>query len=116
MTRLLAKWKVRLVAIVLFVSLLCLSPNSVASASANGAAIFQANCAGCHPNGGNIVRRGKTLRQQALRRNGMDSLAAIKTLVRQGKNNMPAYADRLSSQEIEAVATYVLERAKQGWR
>ena len=82
---------------------------------ADGAAIFRANCAGCHPNGGNIIRRGKTLKQRALQRHGVDSLATVTTLVKQGKNNMSAYADRLSEAEIEAVATYVLERAEQGW-
>ena len=81
-----------------------------------GAAIFEVHCVGCHPQGNNIIRRGKTLKQRALRRNGVDSLEAIAALVKTGKNNMSAYQDRLSEAEITAVAAYVLERAEQGWR
>ena len=36
--------------------------------TANGAKIFKANCAGCHVNGGNIIRRGKNLKLRALKR------------------------------------------------
>lgn len=81
----------------------------------SGAKIFQANCAGCHAKGGNIVRRGKNLKLKALHKNKLDNLEAITSLVTQGKNNMSAYGDRLTPQEIEAVAAYVLEQANQGW-
>ncbi|HHP7230411.1 MAG TPA: c-type cytochrome [Xenococcaceae cyanobacterium] len=82
----------------------------------SGAAIFQANCAGCHPQGGNIIRRGKTLKTKALKRNNLDTIEAVISLVTQGKNNMPAYEARLSEPEIEAVSYYVLEQAAQNWR
>ncbi len=87
----------------------------IASETVNSAKIFQANCAGCHANGGNIIRRGKNLKQRALRRNKMNSQAAIITLITNGKNNMPAYEDRLTTEEISAVAAYVLEQAAKGW-
>ncbi len=106
--------------IVLLVALTLLtitfSPPAVAADTANGARIFNAQCAGCHINGGNIVRRGKTLKQKALKKYGMDSLEAIANIAANGKNNMPAYKDRLSAQEIEDVAAYVLEQAEKGWR
>ena len=89
---------------------------ALAEDTANGAKIFSVQCVGCHVNGGNIVRRGKTLRLKALKRNHMDSQDAIATLVTNGKNNMSAYKDRLTPKEIEAVAAYVLEQAEQGWR
>ena len=92
------------------------SPSALAADTANGAKIFSAQCAGCHINGGNIVRRGKTLKQKALKRNGVDSLEAIASLVANGKNNMSAYKDRLTEQEIEDVSVYVLEQADKGWR
>ncbi|HEY9750038.1 MAG TPA: c-type cytochrome [Allocoleopsis sp.] len=82
----------------------------------SGAEIFQAHCAGCHINGGNIIRRGKTLKQKALKKYGMDSLEAIATLVTQGKNNMPAFQERLSEQQIQTVSAYVLEAAAKDWR
>ncbi|MFB8790901.1 MAG: c-type cytochrome [Potamolinea sp.] len=87
----------------------------LAADTANGAKIFSIQCAGCHINGGNIVRRGKTLKQKALKRNGVDNLEAIATLVANGKNNMSAYKDRLTTQEIEDVSAYVLEQAAKNW-
>lgn len=90
------------------------SPASLAT-DTNGAKIFETHCAGCHINGGNIIRRGKTLKQKALKKYGMDSLEAIANIVSNGKNNMSAYKDRLSEQQIQDVSTYVLEQAAKDW-
>lgn len=46
----------------------------------------------------------------------MDSLEAISNLVANGKNNMSAFKERLSEQEIKTVAQYVLEQAPKNWR
>lgn len=78
--------------------------------------IFESNCAGCHINGGNIVRRGKNLYKKALKKNGMDSIEAITGIVTNGKNNMPAYKDRLAPEQIQDIATYVLQQAENNWR
>ncbi len=103
--------------IILLIALtLTFSPPALAADTANGAKIFSVQCAGCHVNGGNIVRRGKTLKKRALKRNGMDSLEAIASLVANGKNNMSAFKDRLTEKQIEDVSTYVLEQAEKGWR
>ena len=88
----------------------------VAADPINGAKVFNTNCAACHQNGGNIVRRGKNLQQKALKKFGMDSLDAIVYLVENGKNAMSAYKNRLSVQEIEDVSAYVLEQAERGWK
>jgi cytochrome c6 len=80
------------------------------------AEIFGVHCAGCHINGGNIIRRGKNLKKNALKKYGMDSLEAITTIVTNGKNNMSAYKDRLTIEEIQHVAAYVLEQAKKDWK
>jgi cytochrome c6 len=77
--------------------------------------LFEIHCAGCHLNGGNIIRRGKTLKTKALKRYGYDNVAAVSTIITNGKGVMSAYADRLTPAEIEALATYVLEQAAQGW-
>jgi cytochrome c6 len=90
-------------------------PGSSANVS-HGAQVFEVNCAGCHAGGGNIVRRGKTLKLKALQRNDMDSLEAIAQIVTHGKNNMSAYRDRLTSEEIQAVAEYVWQQAQHNWR
>lgn len=82
----------------------------------DGAKLFEVHCAGCHINGGNIVRRNKTLKLKALERNGYNTIDAITTIVANGKANMSAYKNRLSDTEIVDVSTYVLEQAKQGWK
>lgn len=105
----------QLLIIVLIVLTLTVSRPALAADTANGAKIFSVQCAGCHLNGGNIVRRGKTLKKKALQRNGVDSLDAIASLVANGKNNMPAYNARLSAQQIDNVSAYVLEQAEKGW-
>ncbi|OKH38512.1 cytochrome C6 [Calothrix sp. HK-06] len=105
----------KLVVIVLLLIVITIQPVYAEDIGA-GSKIFEANCAGCHINGGNIVRRGKNLFKKALKRNGMDSIEAITELVTNGKNNMPAYKDRLTVPEIQDVATYVLQQAENNWR
>lgn len=87
-----------------------------AADSVNGAQIFAQNCAACHANGGNIIRRGKSLKKRALQRHQKDSIEAISLLVKEGKYAMPAYGDRLSDAEITAVAAYVLAQAENDWK
>lgn len=89
---------------------------AIAGEMTDGAKIFSVNCAGCHVNGGNIIRRNKNLKLKALQKNKMDSLVAIQEIVTNGKNNMSAYRDRLSQEEIEIVSSYVLEQAKNNWK
>jgi cytochrome c6 len=81
-----------------------------------GAKIFETNCAGCHANGGNIVRRGKNLKLKALQKNKADTQEAIISIVTNGKGNMSAYKDRLTAQEIDEVSVYVLQKAEQNWK
>jgi len=92
-------------------------PHSVALAAdvANGAKVFTTNCAACHAGGGNAVNRAKTLKQEALTQYDMASLEAIQQQVTNGKNAMPAFKGRLTDQQIEDVAAYVLDQAEKGW-
>jgi cytochrome c6 len=89
---------------------------ATADAPIRPAPLFEYHCAGCHPNGGNIIRRGKTLKQRALIRNGYESAAAMATLIAQGKGNMSAFGDRLSAAEIQALTQYVLAQATANWQ
>jgi len=89
---------------------------AVAVANPDTATLFTNNCAGCHINGSNIIRRGKNLKEKALKKYGMDSVEAISQLVTNGKNAMPAYKDRLTEQQIVNVSAYVLEQAQKGWQ
>lgn len=92
---------------------------ALAAETPNGAKIFNANCASCHIGGGNILINHKTLKKEALSKylanyDG-DSIQAIIYQVQNGKNAMPAFRSKLSSQEILEVATYVSQQAEQGW-
>jgi cytochrome c6 len=97
-------------------AIVLLTPPTLAANLKNGAQVFEANCAGCHANGGNIVRRNKTLKLKALERNGYATVAAIGQIVINGKNNMPAYKTKLTKPQIEDVAAYVLDQARKGWK
>ena len=83
--------------------------------AANGAKIFGANCAACHAGGNNAVNPQKTLQKADLEKYDKNSIDAIVTQVTNGKNAMPAFGGRLTSDQIEDVATYVLSQADKGW-
>jgi cytochrome c6 len=80
-----------------------------------GAKVFNANCAACHAGGNNAVQANKTLKKEALTQFGMLSADAIITQVTNGKNAMPAFKGRLTGDQIESVAAYVLSQAEKGW-
>ena len=110
--------KIITIAIVLLVLLTAVNP-LLADTVTNldrGAAVFKANCAGCHVKGGNIVRRGKNLKSKALHRNKVDTHEAVVSLVTNGKGIMSAYGDKLTPEQIADVSAYVLHRAKTGWK
>lgn len=88
---------------------------ALAAEITQGAELFQIHCVGCHARGGNIVRWWKNLKIRTLKRNKLDSVEAIAYLVKNGKNNMSAYKDRLTETEIEIVSAYVLQQAENGW-
>jgi cytochrome c6 len=102
--------------LIIFLTMMPLPSIAFAGDISSGAKIFEMNCAGCHANGGNIIRRGKTLKKRALKRNGFESVAAINQIVTQGKGNMSAYGERLTTEEINAVSNYVWQQAEQGWK
>ncbi|MEG3987549.1 c-type cytochrome [Microcoleus sp. MOSTC5] len=108
-----------LILILAFVEIATNSQIALADTATNpatAAEVFSANCAGCHINGSNIIRRGKNLKQKALKKYGMDSIANISNLVTNGKGIMPAYKDRLSEQQIIDVSAYVLSQAETDWK
>lgn len=93
--------------------------SALASESSNGATIFSANCASCHIGGINVIIAEKNLKMEALQKYlqnfNSDSLEAIIAQVQHGKNAMPAFKDKLTAEQISDVATYVLQKAQQGW-
>lgn len=86
-----------------------------ALASGHGALLFENHCAGCHLNGGNIIRRGKTLKLAALERQGLASPEAIAQVAAAGIGQMSGYGAALGNGGPEAVAAYVWQQAQVGW-
>jgi cytochrome c6 len=80
-----------------------------------GKQVFDTNCAACHIGGGNVVNGAKTLKKADLEQYGMASVEAITTQVKNGKAAMPSFLGRLTEEDIEDVATYVLSQAELGW-
>ena len=82
---------------------------------ASGAQVFASNCAACHAGGNNVVNAAKTLKIDALNQYEMASVEAIQYQVKNGKNAMPAFGGRLTDEQIDNVAAYVLDQAEKGW-
>jgi cytochrome c6 len=91
-------------------------PMRPVAAAADGTQLFKQNCAGCHLNGGNIIRRSKTLKLQALESNGFHGSVEIVQIVTMGKGNMSAYGDRLTPEDIQSVSSYVWDQAQVNWK
>lgn len=81
-----------------------------------GDKIFELNCVGCHPGGGNIIRRGKNLKLNTLKKNQLNTIEPLTAFISNGKNNMPAFKDRLTQAEIVEVANFMLEKASKNWK
>jgi cytochrome c6 len=86
-----------------------------APGSEAGASLFAAHCAGCHVNGGNVIRRGKTLRLAALRRAGLEGPEAISRVAAAGQGQMGGYAEVLGPGGPEAVGAWVWQQALAEW-
>lgn len=78
-----------------------------------GEEVFGNNCAACHMGGQNSVMPDKTLQKAALEQYlaGGFTGEAIVAQVENGKGAVPAWAGRLSEEEIEGVAAYVYKQA-----
>lgn len=74
---------------------------------------YRTFAAACHNGGFNVVDPEKTLRRAALEQylDGGFKLEAIVHQVENGKGAMPAWAGRLSEDEIRSVAAYVYDQA-----
>jgi cytochrome c6 len=82
-----------------------------------GEKVFNANCAGCHAHGQNTVVADHTLEKEALETylQGGFQESSVRYQVRNGKNAMPAFGERLSDEDIDNVAIYVITTAEDGW-
>ena len=96
-------------------SILIPSDESIALSKTKGENLFIEHCAGCHVNGGNIVRRGKTLKISALKRNGLDDPEKIAKVARLGTGIMSGYEESLTKGDDQLIANWIWEQAQKAW-
>ncbi len=94
---------------------LAVEPVAMAVDLKKGAMVFKQNCAACHAGGRNVVNAMKTLKKEALVKYDMYDTGKITYQITNGKNAMPAFKGRLSDEQIEQLAGYVLAQADKGW-
>jgi cytochrome c6 len=82
---------------------------------ARGASLFAQHCVGCHLNGGNVIRRGKTLRLAALKRAGLEGPEAIARVAALGQGQMGGYGTVLGEDGAQAVGAWVWSQALADW-
>ena len=80
-----------------------------------GESLFKKNCAGCHINGGNIIRRSKNLKISSLKHNGINEPDTIAKIARQGIGIMDGYEEQLGDDGDQIVANWILEQAQKAW-
>ena len=76
--------------------------------AAEGAALYKSKCVGCHGADGSkvIAAMGvKPLNTPEVKKMGP---AGVSEIVSKGKNKMPAFAGKMSPEEIHEVSEYVL--------
>ncbi len=91
-------------------------PKKVYAVNENkGEHLFIKNCAGCHINGGNIIRRNKTLKIKDLKRNGLDTPESIAKVAREGIGSMDGYEEVLGEKGDQLVANWIFKQAQKAW-
>ena len=80
-----------------------------------GENLFKNHCAGCHLNGGNIIRRSKNLKLKSLTRNGIEDPEAIAKIAREGIGIMSGYKDQLGENGDQVIANWIWEQAQKAW-
>jgi cytochrome c6 len=80
-----------------------------------GGRLFENHCAGCHLNGGTVIRRNKTLKRQDLLREGVKGPADVARIAANGKGQMSGYAKVLGEGGPDAVGAWVWKQAELGW-
>lgn len=79
---------------------------SAATAADKGAAIFAEKCAGCHPNGGNVMNPKETLK-------GIKNPQKIIKKARNGGGGMPAFDSKtISDADLKQVADHIVKTFK----
>lgn len=80
---------------------------------AGGVDIFNTRCVACHPDGGNIMRKDKTLHRKDLEANRLKTAKDLVKYMRSPGPGMTKFdAKTLPDKEAKAVAEYILKTFK----
>lgn len=84
-----------------------------ATAFADGSAIFKAKCISCHPNGGNVINKEKTLHKKELAANKLRSVHDVVKYLRNPGPGMTKYDMKsLPDKDAKEVAEYIMKTFK----
>jgi cytochrome c6 len=95
--------------------ILALAASTILSASAfaGGGDIFKAKCAACHPDGGNIMKKDKTLSKKDLEANKLKTAKDLVKYLRNPGPGMPKFdAKGLPEKDAKELAEYILKTFK----
>jgi mono/diheme cytochrome c family protein len=84
-------------------------------AADSGEALYKTKCAACHgPDGTGSTAAGKKLGTHDFHSPEVlkESEAEMTRIVKDGKNKMPAYKEKLTDDQIKSLVTYVRELSK----
>ena len=98
-------------AAMIFAGMMTFSDRSVAGKS--GETLFKQYCQMCHPNGGNIINKKKTLDQKSLHANNIKTESdIIKTMRNPGPGMTRFDEKKIPEDEAKAISQYILKTFK----
>jgi len=100
-------------AVLLAVGAFAFSAQADTAGKMDAKAEFQKHCAACHPDGGNIINKAKSLSKAALAKNGIKNWKDIVAKMRTPGPGMTMFDKKgMSDNEAKAIAEYVLKTFK----
>ncbi|MBJ6724980.1 c-type cytochrome [Geomesophilobacter sediminis] len=98
---------------VLAASVLAVLTAAPAFAAVSGATLFKQHCAFCHPDGGNIMNKNKTLHKKDLNRDGIKDWKGVVAKMRNPGPGMTRYdAKAITDPQAKAIGEYVIKTFK----
>ena len=78
-----------------------------------GEAVFQRNCAGCHANGGNVIKPAKPLKGAP----AMQKFDTFLAWIRNPAQPMPVFStSKISDQQAKELYDYILKATASAWK
>ena len=83
---------------------------ALAAGAPDGKTLFDAHCAACHKDGGNMIKPNKTLKKSDREANGVKSAKDMVKLMRKPGPGMTTFDTKtVSDKDAKAIADYVMK-------